>query len=68
MNISTQTKLGLGSALASLGALGMILSLLLRWAEAPQPWGSLLGFLVGILVGIGVTLVLVGLIERRGGK
>jgi hypothetical protein len=65
MNISTRTRLGIGSALSAIGALGIVLSLLLEWSEAPRPWGFLLGFVLGLLAGLGVTLALSGLIELR---
>lgn len=66
-SISTQTKIALGSVLSTFGALGFVLSLLLEWTSAPQPWDFLLGFVVGVLIGLGVTLVIAGLIERRRG-
>ena len=65
MKISTQTKIALGSVLATLGALGVVLSLLLEWPAAPRPWGFLLAFLVGVLAGVGVTLTVAGLVERK---
>jgi len=68
MNIPTQTKLGLGAAMATLAALAIVLSLILGWTGAPRPWGFLLGFVVGIFAGLGPTLVLAGLIERRSGN
>ena len=68
MNMSTQTKIALGSVLATVGALGMVLSLLLGWSAAPRPWGFLLGFVVGVLAGLGATLSVSGLIERRRGN
>ncbi len=68
MNMSTQTKIALGSVLATFGALGMVLSLLLEWSAAPRPWGFLLGFVVGVLAGLGATLSVSGLIERRRGN
>jgi len=68
MSMSTQIKIGLGSVLATVGALGMVLSLLLGWSAAPRPWGFLLGFLVGVLDGLGATLSVSGLIERRRGN
>jgi len=67
MNMSTQTKIALGSVLATGGALGMVLSLLLGWSAAPRPWGFLLGFVVGVIAGLGATLSVSGLIERRRG-
>jgi predicted ABC-type sugar transport system permease subunit len=68
MSISTQAKISIGSVLASVGALGIVLSLLLEWTAAPRPWGFLLGFVVGVLSGLGVTLAVSGLIERRRGN
>ena len=68
MNLSTQTKMGLGSALSTFGALGIVLSLLLEWTAAPGPWGFLLGCAVGVVSGLGVTLAISGLIERRRGS
>ena len=67
MYMNTQTKLGLGSAMATVAALGIVLSLLLVWSAAPRPWGFLLGFVFGVLAGLGVTLAVAGLIERRRG-
>ncbi len=68
MNLSTQTKLALGSVLSTFGALAIVLSLLLDWTAAPRPWGFLIGFVVGMLTGLGATLALSGLIERRRGN
>jgi len=65
--MSTQNKLGIGSVLAIVGVLGIVLSQLLEWTEAPQPWAFLLGFVFGVAVGLGGTLVVAGLIERRRG-
>lgn len=66
-NMPTETKLALGAALAVVGALGIVLSLLLGWSQAPAPWDFLLGFVDGVLSGLGATLAVVGLIERRRG-
>lgn len=63
--MSWQTRTGLGSALAGLGALAMVLSPILGWSSAPHPWGSLLGFVAGLAAGIGVALAVGGLVERR---
>ena len=65
--MSTQTKMGLGSAMSTVAALLMVLSLLLAWSAAPRPWGFLLGFANGVVAGLGVTLSVKGLIERRRG-
>jgi hypothetical protein len=63
-SMSGQTKLALGAVLASFGALGIVLSLLLGWTEAPGPWDFLLGFITGVVIGLGATLSMAGLIER----
>lgn len=65
--MSTRSRMGLGAVLGTVGALGTVLSLLLGWSAAPQPWGSLLAFLFGMAAGVGATLAVAGLIERRQG-
>lgn len=65
MSMSAQTKMSLGAVLSAVGALGIVLSFLLEWTEAPRPWSFLLGFVVGVLAGLGATLAVAGLIERR---
>jgi hypothetical protein len=65
--MSTQTKIALGSVLSTLGALVIVLSVLFEWTAAPRPWGFLLGFITGVLAGLGVTLAISGLIDRRRG-
>ena len=63
--MSTQTKIALGSVLATFAALGIVLSMLLNWHEAPFPWDFILAFLNGVLAGLGAALAIYGLIERR---
>ena len=63
--MSTQTKIALGAVLSTLAALGIVLTFLLEWHEAPFPWSFILGFVNGILAGLGATLAVYGLIERR---
>lgn len=63
--MKNQTKLGLGSVMSTFGALGIVLSLLLEWTAAPEPWGFLLGVVLGLAAGLGVTLVIAGLIEKK---
>ncbi len=65
-NLNAKTQLGLGAALATLGALGIVLSLLLGWPEATGPWAFVLGFVTGVVTGLGATLSVAGLIGRRG--
>ncbi len=64
-NIAFQTKLAIGSVLSTFGVLSIVLALLLGWTAAPRPWGFLLGFVTGVITGLGVTLATAGLIEYR---
>lgn len=68
MSMSKQPKMALGSVLGTLGALAIVLSLLLEWSVEARPWGFLLAFLFGVMTGLGATLALSGLIERRRGS
>ena len=61
----SRTKLGLGGALSGAGGLGMVLGSILGASALPRPWSFLVGFTVGILAGMGVSLALAGLIEGR---
>lgn len=63
--MNSKTKIGLGSSLAAAGALAMVLSILLKWTEAPRPWGFLLGFATGVAAGLGAALAVSGLIDQR---
>ena len=63
--MKAQRRIALGSALAGIAGVGMALWAILGSATTPRPWGFLLGFAVGVLAGLGVTLVVSGLIERR---
>jgi predicted ABC-type sugar transport system permease subunit len=65
MGIRTRTKIALGSMLAGIGGLGIVLSVLQGWSAVPRPWGFLLGFVVGLLAGLGVALAVSGFVERR---
>lgn len=65
--MSAQAKMGLGAALAALGALAIVLSLFLGWSEAAGPWDFLLGFVTGVVTGLGATLAVAGLIEHGRG-
>jgi len=65
--MSTQTKLALGAVLSTFGALVIVLSVLFEWTAAPRPWGFFLGFISGVVAGLGVTLAISGLIDRKRG-
>jgi len=67
MRSTLQVKIGLGSALAAGGALVMVLSSLLGWYSNPAPWVFPLAFAAGVVAGVGATLGVSGLVERRRG-
>jgi hypothetical protein len=58
-------KLGIGAPLATVGALASILLPTFGLTNLGRPWSFLLGLLVGLITGLGATLVIAGLIERR---
>jgi hypothetical protein len=63
--MDTRTKTGLGAAMAVLGALGFVIGPALGLAELATPWSFLIGFVVGIVAGLGATLAVAGLVEMR---
>jgi hypothetical protein len=65
--MNTRTRIALGSGLSTFGALAIVLSVLFEWAVAPRPWGFLWGFFTGVVAGLGVTLAISGLLDRRRG-
>ena len=65
MSISWHTKMAMGSALAFIGGLLIFLSPLVGLYSFPRPWDCLLGFVTGLLAGLGAALAIGGLIERR---
>jgi hypothetical protein len=65
--VDTKSKLGFGSALATLGGVGAVLLPLLGWTEIGRPWSFLLGFVFGLSAGVGVALSIAGMLERRSG-
>jgi hypothetical protein len=65
LSISSRTKIGVGSALAAIGGVLIVLSPMVGWYSLPRPWEFLLGFVTGLLAGLGTTLAIGGLIERR---
>jgi hypothetical protein len=62
---SWQTKMALGATLATSSALVIVLSSLLGWYTNPRPWVLALAFATGVAAGIGTTLGISGLVERR---
>ena len=65
MRSSWQTKMALGATLATGGALVAVLSSLLGWYTNPRPWVLAMAFATGAVAGIGTTLGISGLVERR---
>ena len=55
----------IGIILAILGGAGIIFGPLLGFTELARPWSFLLGFIFGVMTGIGVALALFGLYEMR---
>jgi hypothetical protein len=63
--MTSRTKLSFGGLLSVLGGLGMALGPILGASTLPRPWSFLVGFVVGIITGLGVSLALAGLMERH---
>jgi hypothetical protein len=63
--MKARTKLGLGSPLACLGGLALVLVPLMGWTFVMGPWSFAIGLMVGITTGAGVALSITGLIEQR---
>ena len=53
------------SGLYSIGAICAILGPLLGFSELARPWSFVLGFIFGVLSGIGAVLSLFGIHEMR---
>jgi len=66
LRISAQAKIGWGAALVAVALLLMILSPLAGLVSFPSPWDFVAGFATGLVAGLGATLAVAGLIERRG--
>ena len=65
MEARINAKLGLGSALATIGGIGFILGPALGLTDLGRPWSFLVGFAVGMMVSVGGTLAIGGLLENR---
>jgi hypothetical protein len=55
----------IGAIFAIFGAAGIILGPLLGFSEIARPWSFILGFIFGLLAGIGGALSLFGFHEMR---
>ena len=60
-----EKRMGIGAALACFAAIAVVLSTVFGWSGACEPWGFVLGLLFGVLLGLGATLALAGLVEVR---
>jgi len=63
--MEAEKRMGIGAALAGFAAIAVLLSTVFGWSGACEPWGFLLGLLFGVLLGLGATLALAGLVEVR---
>ena len=63
--MDARKKAGIGAALAGLGAIGFTIGPTLGLADPARPWSFLIGFVVGIVAGLGATLAVAGLLEMR---
>jgi len=58
-------RLAIGAAIAFLGGAGIIIGPLLGLSEFARSWSFILGFIFGVIGGVGAALTLVGLYEKR---
>ena len=58
-------RLGVGACLAGIGALGIILGPALGVTDLGRPWSFLVGFITGVITGLGATLSVAGLVGMR---
>lgn len=63
--MTANKKLAIGAPLAVFGALGILLGIILEAGKLASPWSFLAGFVMGIITGLGVTLCIAGLLEKR---
>jgi len=66
--VDARSKMGLGSVLAILGGLGIVVVFGLGLTSPEQSsLDFFMGFILGITCGIGAALALAGMLERRRG-
>jgi len=66
--MKTKNKLAFGSVLVSIGWISVILVLLHGLTQMGRPWSFIIGFVTGLILGLGTTLTISGLIENRKPK
>lgn len=54
-----------GFILAILGGAGIVLGPIFGLTELVRPWSFILGFIFGIMSGVGAALTLFGLLEKK---
>jgi len=63
--MNANMKLGVGAVLAAVGALAFVIGPVLGFADLGRPLSFILGFVIGIIAGMGATLSVSGLIDVR---
>ncbi|MBU1049136.1 hypothetical protein KKG90_03825 [Candidatus Bipolaricaulota bacterium] len=63
--MNTTKMLAWGSMLATIGALGIILLLMLDWFFSSRVAPFVIGFCFGLPAGVGSALCILGLVRRR---
>lgn len=65
--MKSEKKISVGAFLAAVGSVGIILGFLAGIPDLTRPWGFLVGFALGVISGLGATLTISGLLDRRHG-
>jgi len=60
-----QRKTGVGAVLGVLGGIFVVVGPVLGLTELGRPWSFLVGFVVGVITGLGAVLTVSGLLDRR---
>lgn len=63
--MNPEKKISIGAFLAAGGSIGIILIILLGPPDMGRPWNFLIGFVFGIIAGLGATLSIYSLFEKR---
>jgi hypothetical protein len=63
--LKSRQKIASGGVLATLGGIGIVLSTVAAMSGTGNPTIIALLFVAGIIAGVGATLAVVGLFERR---
>lgn len=63
--MNSRKRLAVGSVLAVIGALALVLLPSLNLIPEKSPWDFMLGFAVGITAGLGTALAIYGLLEIK---